>query len=81
MDSLARSGNIRAVQWAHKNGCPWGHSTCNVAVHYGQLEVLKWLHSHQGCPLDERAYAAAARRGHLEMLQWMQMIENDAIRH
>ena len=70
MNSLAYSGNFRAVQWARKQGCTLDHMTCFAAAKYGNLEMLQWLHS-QGCPWNEETCKAAAENGNLEMLQWL----------
>ena len=40
-----------------------------VALRYGNLEMLQWLRRN-GCPWHESACAEAAFNGHLEMLQW-----------
>ena len=74
MNSVACSGNLRAVQWLHSQGClwneegglqgcPWNVETFDTAAEKGNLEMLQWLHS-QGCPWSERTCSAAARQGH-----------------
>ena len=55
MNSLARSGNIRAVQWARKQGIPIDEDTCNVAARYGNWDMVKWLHS-EGCPWNKETH-------------------------
>ena len=70
MNSLAYSGNLRAVQWARKQGTPIDEWTCSAAAINGNLEMLQWLHS-EGCPWNEGTCSAAARHGNFDILQWL----------
>jgi hypothetical protein len=47
----------------------WDERTCASAAQHGQLETLKWAHTH-GCPWNEETCASAAGAGHLGVLQW-----------
>ena len=60
MISFVCSGNIKAVQWAYANGCPFHDETlCEAAANSKNMDMLTWLHS-QGCPWDEYTCVAAA---------------------
>ena len=41
-----------------------------TAVEFGQLEILKWLHSEE-IPLEDTLCFVAARYGHLRVLRWL----------
>ena len=70
MNALAYSGNIRAVQWAHTNGCERFEWTSSSVAHNGNWDMVKWLHS-QGCPWNRNTCYATAEQGNVEMLQWL----------
>ncbi|MFB1021111.1 MAG: ankyrin repeat domain-containing protein, partial [Flavobacteriales bacterium] len=65
----ARDGDLKMLQWARQNGCPWDESTCAYAAEGGHLKVLQWAFQN-GCPWDWRTCAYAAEGGYLEVLQW-----------
>ena len=44
---------------------------CQVAVKYGNLEILQWIGVHGHLWWHEEACAKAAECGHLEILQWL----------
>ena len=71
MISFVCSGNIKAVQWAYANGCPFYDETlCKAAADSKNMDMLQWLHN-KGCPWDESTCVAAALGGCFEMLQWL----------
>jgi hypothetical protein len=67
---VALSGNLKALKWVIKKGCPMDKDTCSAAARFGKLNMLKWLHK-QGCPWSEDTSSVVARRGNLEMLKWL----------
>ena len=69
-NSLARSGSLRALKWAYKQGCPLEANTCKFAAYRGNMEMLEWLHS-QNCPLSKDTYEWAARHGNAVMMLWL----------
>ena len=42
-------GQLEALVFARRNGCPWDERTCNYAVAEGHLDVLMFAHEN-GCP-------------------------------
>lgn len=64
--ALARIGNLKLLQFARANGCPFNQRTCMVAAERGHFEVLKWLRG-QGCAWHENTCMAAASGGHLQV--------------
>ena len=70
MAHLSLGGNLRLVQWARANGCPWDEMTTYSAAQRGHLPILAWAHAH-GCPLHPHAAREAAGRGYLEVFQWL----------
>ena len=70
MDTYARQGDLKLLQWARTNKYgSYSSTTCQNAARGGHLETVKWLHR-DNCPWDEATCAAAARGGHLDVLQW-----------
>ena len=65
----AHSGNLKVMQWARANGCPWGGNTCAAAALNGHLSVLQWARAN-GCPWYDDTCSCAAFGGHLSVLQW-----------
>lgn len=67
--SIAASGNLLLLQWAHRHGAPWNSTVCANAAFHGHRELLHWARS-QNAPWDAKTCANAALNGHLELLQW-----------
>jgi len=44
----AAGGNLLALKWLRRKGCPWNACTCEFAAFHGHLGVLKWARQH-GC--------------------------------
>ena len=65
----AKSGELKVLQLARANGCPWDEFTCHSAASCGHLEILQWARAN-GCPWDKLTCSIAARCGHFENLQW-----------
>ena len=49
MREAAGSGNLQLVQWLRGEGCFWDYTTCNCAVIYRHVEMLRWVRKH-GAP-------------------------------
>ena len=62
-------GDLRLLEWAHAQGCPWGKRTCKDAAKNGHLHCLKYAHE-QGCEWDEYTCKDAAKNGHLHCLTY-----------
>jgi hypothetical protein len=48
---VVQSGNLKALKWVVKKGCPMDENTGNAAAESENLKMLQWLRS-QGCPWD-----------------------------
>lgn len=69
---MARHGALGALLWAHRNGMPWDHRTCEQAGKFGHLETLK-VAAINGCDMDVSAVAnCAACHGQIHVLGWIQ---------
>jgi|TARA_B110000977_G_scaffold26623_1_gene33263 hypothetical protein len=62
----AADGNLTALKWLRKNGCPWDEKTCANAAEGGHVGVLKWAHEN-GCPWGSWTCTWEADPGHLEV--------------
>ena len=69
----AYSGNIKAIDWLYKHGCPTSEWTCAWAAKHNKLEVLKWLRKN-GHPWDVNTLMEASFEGHVKVIKWA--IEN-----
>lgn len=68
--SLAAGGDHLAVlEWARRNGCPFGESAGLFPAGTALFRVREWAISHH-FPWDPATCAAAAVSGHLADLQW-----------
>ena len=67
--SAAERGDLKALEWAQENGCPWDKESCKNAADRGHLQVLQWLRA-QGCPWDQSICDVAFRQGHYHVLEW-----------
>ena len=65
----AESGQLDALKYLRKHGCPWNAWTCGMAAQEGHLDVLKYAHEN-GCPWNEWTCLKAAEAGHLDVLQY-----------
>jgi len=85
---LIKYGQLELFKFARKNGCDWVYSegwswhynSCEKAAHFGQLEILKYLHIFErtsNCFIDYMTVIRAAGRGDLEMLEWIKGNVND----
>ena len=69
-ERIARVGNLKVLQWAHAQGCPWDTTTTSAAAAGGHLDVLQWAHA-QGCPWDASTSTSAASLGRQEVLEYL----------
>jgi hypothetical protein len=65
----ARSGNLKALQWARAHGARWDARVCTAAARGGHLHLLQWARAH-GARWTHMCGTAAAAGGHLEVLEW-----------
>ena len=49
MELAARGGNRELAKWLRGESCPWGRTTCAIAVDHGHVETLRWVREN-GCP-------------------------------
>ena len=67
--SISVNDNLRALQYAHEQDCPWTDYTCIKAASKGHLQCLQYAHEH-GCPWNESTCSHAAWKGQLVCLQY-----------
>jgi len=67
--NAARFGQLKVLQQALADGCPWNENTCSNAAKGGHLEVLQWARAN-GCLWNEVTCSEAAFVGRLDVLQW-----------
>lgn len=77
--SAAYHGNLEMLKWIRKNGLiTWDQSvidlTYNVAVQYGNLNIVEWMYARYDDNVKTLHYNAA-RYGHHNILDWL--INND----
>ena len=68
----ARIGSVRMLKWARENDIPWPPKNACVllAVIYGHLPALQWLHEN-GCEMGEEACRYATDNRHWDCLQYL----------
>ena len=68
----ARIGSVRMLKWWRENDIPWPpkNACALLAVIYGHLPPLQWLHEN-GCPLDEQACYFARAGGNWHCLRYL----------
>jgi len=66
---LAKYGQLKALRYAHENGCELGIDICLNAAYYGQLDCLKYAHE-QMCHWDAYTCSDALQNGHVECLEY-----------
>jgi len=65
---------LRLVQWLHAQGCPWCEFlSCQYAVIFGRLEILRWLRSQDPpCSWDRHLLCSMAEAyERWPMLHWL----------
>jgi len=69
---VALSNKLEFLKWAREvKKCEWDERTIGVAVHVGNLEMLKYCFAND-CPCDEReSCVKAAIKGHLDCLRFL----------
>ena len=68
---VALTNKLELLKWAREEKkCRWDYRTINMAVHRGNLEMVKYCVANE-CPIDEEACEYAARNGHLECLKYL----------
>lgn len=72
----AGCGNLKILQHARSQGCPWG-LTAAYAAASGHLHIIRWARGSSDnpvvCPWDKYTCANAAGYGHLELLKWLHL--------
>lgn len=68
-EHAAEIGDLKLLQEARAEQCPWSAAVCANAALNGHLHILQWAHEH-GCPWDWFTCSSAAEGGHLHVLQW-----------
>ena len=65
-------GSVRMLKWAQENDIPRPPKNACVllAVIYGHLPALQWLHEN-GCPLEEQAFRYARAGGNWDCLRYL----------
>jgi hypothetical protein len=65
-------GQLKALHWARRNGCPWDEYTCQMAAAHGHLNTLWWA-MHSGCPhMHQELYNNAAAWGQAGVMAWLE---------
>jgi len=59
------NGHLACCQWLHCQAVP----LCYLVAIYGNLEILKWLRSHD-CPWCDSAVTTGALMNHWEVVVW-----------
>ena len=71
METGAKVGSIEMIEYASsKQGDKCDKSICNIAVEYGQLAILRYLHENN-CPCDDKIMGIAVEYGQLEILEYL----------
>ena len=71
----AKSGQMKAVMWAHAQGCRLDALTLYHAALGGKLDVIRAVHSlTPPCPIDSSVCMMAAHGGHLQILQFIRAL-------
>ncbi|KAL6051640.1 Ankyrin repeat domain containing protein [Balamuthia mandrillaris] len=73
-----REGQLKVLQWARANGCPWNEETSEWAAKEGRLEVLQWAIAN-GCPWDKQTCKKSAT-SRKQMLKWLEEMPQDSSR-
>nr|UDO47185.1 ankyrin repeat protein [Pandoravirus massiliensis] len=67
----ASMGQVAALAFLHRSGCPWGKRTSEAAAAAGHLNCLAYAYEYD-CPWDTRTLCAiAARAGHDECVRYI----------
>lgn len=61
--------DVKLVEYAFKNNCPWSQYTTFVAAMIGNIDCLKFAHEN-GCPWHVSTIYAAARENNIECLRY-----------
>lgn len=68
-------GNIEMIEWIHDIEVKWDRKLVKKmyrrAAAAGQLDVIKWLHSHEYNEISDRVACSAAKHGHQHVLEWL----------
>lgn len=70
VEKAIEKGNLRVVQTLHKQNILKNYAICNLAAHYGCLEILKWARAND-FPWDEITCERASEQGNLDILKWL----------
>lgn len=75
-DNAAGGGHVELLSWAYDRGCPVSDDTCELAVGSGQLNMLRWLLTHEdedlcGCPSNDCLFTVAMQHGHAHVMDWL----------
>ena len=70
--NLASCGRVDVFRYLEKKGMmvPEEEELLYVSAKNGQLDMVKWLCSHN-IPVSDRVYFICAENGHLSILQWL----------
>ena len=77
MKHAIRSRNLNNVKWIHQcnEGFEWKSDHFDVAIEYGELEIMKWMKA-SGCPWDSYTFQFAAITcdgNNFEILEWLRI--------
>jgi len=75
----ARKGNLKAIQWLHRNQCDERNKpdsepmteVIEVATQNGRLAILQWIHDNELPGLWISAMNTAALHNHLDIVRWL----------
>ena len=68
--AAAERGDLDALVFCHKRGCPMDEYTCGAAARVGSLECLQYAHAHGATLASRYVCMFAASGGHLACLQY-----------
>lgn len=68
---LAELGQLGIIQLLHEFGVIFTTTVMNSAARGGQLDVVKWVHSHWNVGCTTAAMDGAAENNHLDVVKWL----------
>lgn len=62
---IAKSGNLKMLQWVHARGCNFNENIFTNAVESGNIEMLNWLVS-----IESKIVLDSFKKANMEVLEW-----------